>query len=93
MTVYAVQLHKGANVSGPEGRLSAHKVSAFVFPRGLITVRSSPDFDIEEVVRRWDDNADLLKYGVGALVHALLDTIVDGVGLKNLGFGVHLGSA
>ncbi len=78
MTVYAVQLHKDADASGPEGRLSIHKVSAFVFPRGLITVRSSPDFDIEEVVRRWDDNADLLKYGVGALVHGLLDTIVDG---------------
>jgi magnesium transporter len=78
MTVYAVQLHTGADASGPEGSLSVHKVSAFVFPRGLITVRSSPDFDIEEVVRRWDDNADLLKYGVGALVHGLLDSIVDG---------------
>jgi magnesium transporter len=78
MTVYSVQLNKDSDVSGPNGRLSVHKVSAFVFPRGLITVRSSPDFDIEEVVRRWDDNADLLKYGVGALVHGLLDTIVDG---------------
>ncbi len=78
MTVYAVQLHNDADAAGPEGRLSVHKVSAFVFPRGLITVRSSPDFDIEEVVRRWDDNADLLKYGVGALVHGLLDAIVDG---------------
>jgi magnesium transporter len=61
-----------------QGTLSVHKVSAFVFPRGLITVRSGPGFDIEEVVRRWDDNSDLLKYGVGALVHGLLDTIVDG---------------
>ena len=78
MTVYAVQLHTDADAAGPEGRLSVRKVSVFVFPRGLITVRSGPDFDIEEVVRRWDDNADLLKYGVGALVHGLLDTIVDG---------------
>ena len=78
MTVYAVELHPDAGAAAPEGRLSVHKVSAFVFPRGLITVRSGPAFDIEEVVRRWDDNADLLKYGVGALVHGLLDTIVDG---------------
>jgi magnesium transporter len=78
ITVYAVQLHKDADVASPQGRLSVHKVSAFVFPRGLITVRSTPDFDIEEVVSRWDDNSDLLKYGVGALVHGLLDTIVDG---------------
>ncbi len=78
LTVYAAQLHPEADAAAAEGRLSVHKVSAFVFPRGLITVRSGPQFDIEEVVRRWDDNVDLLKYGVGALVHGLLDTIVDG---------------
>ena len=77
MTVYAVTLNPGAP-DGANGRLSIHKISAFVFPRGLITVRASPDFDIGEVVRRWDDNADLLKYGVGALVHGLLDMVVDG---------------
>jgi magnesium transporter len=43
----------------------------------MITVRQGPDFDMEPVVSRWDDNADLLKYGVGALVHGLLDVIVD----------------
>jgi magnesium transporter len=78
ITVYAVKLNADVVRSGSDGRLSVRKVSAFVFPRGLITVRSSPDFDIEEVVRRWDENSDLLKYGVGALVHGLLDTIVDG---------------
>ena len=45
--------------------------------RGIVTVpatrlRHGP------VVQRWEDNADLLKYGVGALVHGLLDVIVDG---------------
>ncbi len=78
LTVYAVQLHTDTEVPASEGRLSVRKVSAFVFPRGLITVRSSAGFGIDEVVRRWDDNSDLLKYGVGALVHGLLDTIVDG---------------
>ena len=78
LTVYAVELAPPGNSSGIEGRLAVRKVSAFVFPRGLITVRSGPGFDIEEVVRRWDDNADLLEYGVGALVHGLLDAIVDG---------------
>jgi magnesium transporter len=78
ITVYAVHLNASADVSGPEGQLSVRKVSAFVFPHGLITVRSSLDFDIDEVVRRWDDNADLIMYGVGALVHGLLDTVVDG---------------
>jgi magnesium transporter len=78
LTVYAVEVKSDADRAGSPGALKIRKVSAFVFPHGLITVRSEPGFDIEEVVRRWDDNADLLKFGVGALVHGLLDTIVDG---------------
>ena len=58
------------------GRLRLDKVSAFVFEHGLITVRS-PEFDIDELVARWNDNSDLLRYGVGALVHGLLDAVVD----------------
>ena len=54
------------------------RVSAFVLRRAMVTIRTGNDFDMDEVVRRWDDNADLLKFGVGALVHGLLDTIVDG---------------
>jgi magnesium transporter len=77
VTVYAVKLDHDADTAIGERSLKTLKVSAFVLPRGLITVRSSSGFDIEEVVRRWDDNSDLLKYGVGALAHGLLDTIVD----------------
>jgi len=40
-------------------------------------VHASDGFDMDEVQRRWDDNADLLAYGVGALVHGLLDMVVD----------------
>ncbi len=77
ITVYAVKINT-AHIDGPMTRLTTRKVSAFVFPRGLITVRAGSDFDIEDVVQRWEDNADLLKHGVGALVHGLLDTVVDG---------------
>jgi magnesium transporter len=58
--------------------LSMSRVSAFVLHRGIVTVRLGQGFDIDQVVRRWDDNQDLLKYGPGALVHGLLDVIVDG---------------
>ncbi|MCW2622535.1 MAG: magnesium transporter [Frankiales bacterium] len=58
--------------------LQIQRVSAFVFPHGIVTIRQSPDLDMDAVVQRWDDNADLLRYGVGALVHGLLDVIVDG---------------
>lgn len=58
--------------------LQISRVSAFVLRRGIVTVRRGHDFDMRAVVQRWDDNADLLKYGPGALVHGLLDAIVDG---------------
>ena len=58
--------------------LRTGRVSAFVMPRGVMTVRLDREFDIEAVVREWDDNADLMKYGPKALVHGLLDVIVDG---------------
>jgi magnesium transporter len=57
-------------------RLRLNKISAFVFHSGLITVRS-PEFDVDGLVERWNDNSDLLRYGVGALVHGLLDAVVD----------------
>lgn len=78
ITVYAVTMAKTPKGMPSKTCFTVCKVSAFVFPRGLITVRSDSGFDIDDVVSRWDDNPDLLAYGVGALVHGLLDTIVDG---------------
>jgi magnesium transporter len=59
------------------GELTKTHVSAFVQRRVLVTVRLDDGFDIEQVVHEWDDNADLLKFGTRALVHGLLDVIVD----------------
>jgi len=63
----------------PDRRPALHltRVSAFVLPRGIVTVHASDGFDMDEVVGRWEENSDLLKYGVGALVHGLLDMVVD----------------
>ncbi len=58
--------------------LTACQVSAFITQHAVITVRQSDSFDIERVVKVWDDNTDLIKYGCKALVHGLLDVIVDG---------------
>ena len=49
----------------------------------MVTVRHEPDpvhpvLDINEVVRQWDDNADLLRMGSPALLHGILDVVVDG---------------
>jgi magnesium transporter len=42
-----------------------------------VTVRKNEDFDINAVVKRWDEANDLAKSGVGFLVHGLLDYVVD----------------
>ncbi|SOD70373.1 magnesium transporter [Jatrophihabitans sp. GAS493] len=59
------------------GVVEKTQVSAFAMPRALITVRRDESFDIETVVRVWDENSDLVRLGSRALVHGLLDVIVD----------------
>ncbi|MEJ7630034.1 MAG: magnesium transporter CorA family protein [Nocardioidaceae bacterium] len=78
LTAYATIVRE-VDDSGPvDDRLVVSRISAFVLRRGIVTVRQSSDFDMATVVERWDESSDLLKYGVGALLHGLLDTIVDG---------------
>jgi magnesium transporter len=70
--MYAVRLDAAS------GRLTTSEVAAFVVPDALVTVRKDEDFDIEQVMRRWDDFPDLEKYGVSALMYGLIDYVVDG---------------
>ena len=77
LTVYATSM-RATVTSGLESRLEISRVSAFVLPRCIVTVRYGDGFEMDPVVKRWDENRDLVQYGVGALVHGLLDTIVDG---------------
>ena len=83
MTIYAVTMTDTTDpppdppLAEIDTRLTETQVSAFVFPHGIITVHTG-DFDMTPVVQRWEDNADLLAYGPGALAHGLLDYIVDG---------------
>jgi magnesium transporter len=72
VTAYAVRL------DADTGELNTSEVAAFVTERALVTVRKDDHFDIDQVVARWDSSADLAKYGVGFLLHGLLDYVVDG---------------
>jgi magnesium transporter len=60
------------------GQLDTDEIAAFITPSALVTVRQDESFPIDGLVERWDDNLDLTKYGVGALLHGLLDFVVDG---------------
>ena len=59
--------------------LAAGRISGFVMPNGLITVRLArgATIELDAVIDRWQGEG-LLDHGVGALVHGLLDVLVDG---------------
>jgi magnesium transporter len=88
-TVYAVAPTNSADDT--ESALSLHRISGFVLPQGLITVRLAPPGasspspgaslapgdDGDAISQRFDELGGQ-EYGVGALVHGLLDVVVDG---------------
>lgn len=76
-TVYEVTVRTPPPTDSSESTLEPHRISGFILPRGLITVRLSPHFDIDEVSRRFDELGGQ-EHGVGSLVHGLLDVVVDG---------------
>jgi magnesium transporter len=80
VTVYATRLdvEKTANAGALASRLQVSRVSAFVLANGMVTVRGDDRFDMDPVVERWEDDPELLKLGSGALLHGLLDVVVDG---------------
>ncbi len=75
-TVYGVDVKDPPPEDDSESSLEIHRISGFVLPRGLITVRLSPNFDIDDISRRFDELGGQ-EYGVGSLVHGLLDVVVD----------------
>lgn len=82
LTVYATRLGP-PGATDLESRLLTARVSIFVLHNCVVTVRHEIDplqtvFDVDEVIRRWDENSDLLRLGSPALLHGLLDVVVDG---------------
>jgi magnesium transporter len=60
------------------GELEKTEINAFINPRWLITVRKDERFPIEPIVQRWDRSANLVAEGVGFLLYAVLDVVIDG---------------
>ncbi len=67
----------GVHLDTASGELATSEVSAFVTRNALITVRKDDGLDIGSVISYWDASPDLAKFGVGYLLHGLLDNIVD----------------
>jgi magnesium transporter len=72
LSAYAVHLDVDS------GQLTTSEIGAFITSSALVTVRREDSFPIDGLLTRWDDNVDLTAYGVGALLHGLLDFVVDG---------------
>jgi magnesium transporter len=72
LTAYSV----GLDVES--GQLVTGEIAAFITSSALVTVRNDDEFPIDGLLTRWDENADLTKFGIGGLVHGLLDFVVDG---------------
>lgn len=72
LNAYAVHLDFAS------GQLTSSELAAFITPRALITVRKDDGFRVQALLDRWDENPDLVLYGVGYLLYGLLDYIVDG---------------
>ena len=58
--------------------LKSSEIAMFVMPNALITVRKERDFNIDEVIKRWDETPALVKEGAGFLLYGVLDFVVDG---------------
>jgi magnesium transporter len=68
----------GAWLDPETGELATSELAVFVTWQALITVRKDDGLDIGAVVERWDASPDLAKFGVGYLLHGVLDYVVDG---------------
>jgi magnesium transporter len=79
VTVYATRLVRDGPVRRGvlQSRLELHRLSVFVLSGGVVTVRTDDRFDMDQVVQSWRDHPDLVKQGSGALLHGLLDVVVD----------------
>jgi magnesium transporter len=70
-SMYAVALDPAT------GLLTTGEVNAFITPRALITIRKT-HFDVDTLLERWDATVEHTGAGIGALVHGLVDAVVDG---------------
>jgi magnesium transporter len=74
LTCYSTRL---AGINGNVVELETGRVSAFVMGNALITVRPDDLVDMDAILLRWTEDG-LLSHGVAALVHGMLDELVDG---------------
>ena len=66
-----------ANFPGDEPELDLAELAIFVTKDAVITVRQNDNFRMDDVIKRWDESAELAKYGVAFLLWGILDVVID----------------
>ena len=72
-----INLYQGS-FDSVDNSLTLNEVAIFVTKRAVVTVRKGDGFDIDAVQARWDESAELAKYGVAFLLWGILDVVIDG---------------
>jgi magnesium transporter len=68
----------GISLDESTGTLASSELACFAAPSYLVTVHKDDGFDMEPVLKAWDDSTDLAGHGSGFLLYGLLDVMVDG---------------
>ena len=71
LSAYAVQL------DADTGELRTSEIGAFITENALVTVRRDDGFPIDDLLDHIDRNAKLTTHGISALVHGVLDFVID----------------
>ncbi|MEY4310691.1 MAG: hypothetical protein RLZ71_617 [Actinomycetota bacterium] len=58
--------------------LDLAEIGIFVTKHAVITVRRGDAFDIDAVIKRWDESSELAHYGAAFLLWGILDVVIDG---------------
>lgn len=66
-----------ANFVGDTADLSLAELAIFVTKDAVITVRQNDEFRMDDVIKRWDESAELATYGVAFLLWGILDVVID----------------
>lgn len=74
---YSVGWGKYAHEIPEEGELKIRQVAMFAGPNYLVTIHRRHIPEIAETMHRWEHSRDVIGNQSGAVVHALLDALVD----------------
>ena len=66
-----------ANFPNDTPEVDLAELAIFVTKNAVITVRQNEEFRMHDVIKRWEESAELAHYGVAFLLWGILDVVID----------------